>query len=128
MARLDVFNIIGQWFHHLETDRAVMDRLEVVHSARYEVREQESLLEVERCCVKCDCSDTDTGSCVREGEGGRGETESSVLTQYSYHCGCVEESYSYQGRRLGRSRRSRCDGATVTTDYRSVFTWGSFGG
>ena len=118
---MDVANIIGQWIHHLETDRGVMDRLEVMYSTRYEVREEESLLEDERCCVKCDCSEGDR-RCVREEEGGRGD--SSVLSQYSYQCGCQEESYTYQGRRLGRSRRTRCDGATVTTDYRSVTVWG----
>ena len=126
MARLDVFNIIGQWFHHLETDRAVMDRLEVVHSARYEVREEKSLLEEGRCCVKCDCRDSE-GGCVREEEGSGGSS-CSVLTRYSYQCGCEEETYTYQGRRLGRSRRTRCDGALNTTDYRSVRSYGDYGG
>ena len=45
MARLDVSNIISQWLHHLETDQGMMDRLEVVYRARYEVGEQQSLVE-----------------------------------------------------------------------------------
>ena len=119
MASLDVANIIAQWLHHLETDRGVMDRLEVMYSTRYEVREEESLLEDGRCCVKCDCSEGCTREEGEEGRGGRGG-DSSVLSQYSYQCGCQEETYTFHGRRLGRSRRTRCDGATVTTDYRSV--------
>ena len=111
MARLEVFNIITQWLHHLETDQGMMDRMEVVYRTRYELSEQESLVEAGRCCVECDCS----GGCEREEERGSGE---AALSQFSYQCGCVEESYTFQGRRLGRSRRTRCDGATITTDYR----------
>ena len=124
MARLDVSNIISQWLHHLETDQGMMDRLEVVYRARYEVGEQQSLVEPGRCCVKCDCRDSE-GGCVREEEV---EGSGSVLTRYSYQCGCEEETYTYQGRRLGRSRRTRCDGALNTTDYRSVTSYGVTGG
>ena len=130
MARLEVSNIISKWVHHLETDRGVMDRLEVVYRTRYEVKEEEEeeerLVEVGRCCVPCDCSETG-GGCVRGEEEGREETGSSVLTRYSYQCGCQEESYTHQARRLGRSRRTRCDGASVTTDYRSVDSQNSRG-
>ena len=111
MARLDVPSIISQWVHHMETDSHLMDKFETTYRSQYEAA---GSCEEERaeCCVPCQCVEACS---VRAGQE---DGESSALAEFTFQCGCVEECYTFQGRRVGRSRRRRCDGSVTRTDFR----------
>jgi len=131
MARLKVSGMIWQWLHQLETDTRMMDKLEMMFSTKYVVRGS-CVREQASCCVSCQCEqcvrsehrtgdrtmDTIKDKTIDRTEDRTEDSDSSVLTEYRYQCGCVEESYTYQGRRVGRSRRRKCDGSVSRTDYR----------
>ena len=110
MARVEVSRIISQWLHHLETDPRIMDKMETTLSSLYEVKGP-CVEEEARCCVPCQCEE-----CSERSE--REDSQTSVLTEYRYRCGCVEEVYTFRARRVGRSRRRRCDGSVDRTDWR----------
>ena len=123
MAPLDVAGVTSRWLRHVANDGEMLDRTEMMYSDMYHPEEEEedtsgSDGECGRCC-RCTCP-PDTLCVTREpGPGLASSSESeSVLSQFSYRCGCREVCYTYQGQKVGRGQRTSCDGSVTLCQYR----------
>ena len=117
MASLDVAKIIARWIKYVASDANMFDKTEIMYSDMYnEATKQVTLTET--CCKKCDC---EPGQCVTNGDPAQktnGDNANIALGHYNYKCGCVELCYSFNNQKVGRSKRTQCDGSVTENEYR----------
>ena len=120
MAALDVAGVISGWLRHVANDGEMLDRTEMMYSDMYsdhsEKEEETSDGESSRCC-RCSCP-PGTPCVTQEPGPGLANSSESVLSQFSYRCGCREVCYTFQGQKVGRGQRTSCDGSVTHCQYR----------
>ena len=117
MAALDVAGVTSRWLKHVASDGEMLDRTEMMYSDMYEEDEEETRAgECGRCC-RCSCP-PDTPCVTREPGADLDNSSDSVLSQFSYRCGCREVCYTFQGQKVGRGQRTSCDGSVTHCQYR----------
>ena len=116
MAALDVAGVTSRWLRHVANDGEMLDRTEMMYSDMYHPEEEEDTSDGEcgRCC-RCTCP-PDT-LCVTQ-EPDLTSSSESVLSHFSFRCGCREVCYTFQGQKVGRGQRTSCDGSVTHCQYR----------
>ena len=119
MATLDVAKIISRWIKYVASDANMFDKTEIMYSDMYNEADKKVTL-TEKCCKNCDCK---PGQCVKTGNSssetnGDGDTTNIVLGHFNYNCGCIELCYSFNNQKVGRSKRTQCDGSVTENEYR----------
>ena len=116
MAALDVAGVTSRWLRQVANDGEMLDRTEMMYSDMYHPEEEMGDGESGRCC-RCSCP-PDTQCVTQEPGPDLTNLSESVLSQFSFRCGCREVCYTFQGRKVGRGQRTSCDGSMTHCQYR----------
>ena len=118
MAALDVAGVTSRWLRQVANDGEMLDRTEMMYSDMYHPEEEEETGDRDsgRCC-RCSCP-PDTPCVTQEPGPDFANSSESVLSQFSFRCGCREVCYTFQGQKVGRGQRTSCDGSMTHCQYR----------
>ena len=108
---MDFSKVIERWLNFVSTDNSLFENIQLPDGS-------DSTYDniVEKCCFACSCQ---PGQCITETRVNESD-DTCVMNDYTWQCGCQEICYSFEGKKVGHSQKSCCDGSKTLREYRSV--------